>query len=843
MVLSLLLSYGADPRIAEKHGATAEQIAAQNGFLEAADLLHSYSLKLDQAAILYEEEHPDEAGSVSGSSRSGHARHRTGGSSLRSLGGLRRKHSSRHRHELEPMQVQAQRSFDALATKFAHHAHRAASSSSTSVNSLRGLTPFASSSQISLGATDTSLLAATAATTGLAQARRRPSLPGSAAVRPALSGSADSLRVRSSTIGSGPTPRQIATVGTWRTAEPGGSASPHEDAELAERRRSMEVNRPLRQDSMQSGLPTLASLDLSARTLGGRRSMDDPDPTPTETRASTALGGPVSPTRPGPPQRFYRPRQSSALSKGSFTGRRPSIDEDDEHAERVFEDESPPPGLATADAPRPNRPRAVSNPDSRSPLQQQLHATQYRPPRSRESSANNESPTAARAAALAATTLAVPATNPSSGDTRARSNSASTDASYTVSSSSHESTWSGPTFSTASTSTAPTTAPPHSPSKRIRAPVPDVGGYFKQPLDLTNRRQLGPLYEANSPGITLGPRSAPRDDPAPTNGDQSERSRARSGKDMDALGVLTTQAIATRADGGPNVKNLKEQLAAYGKTLRAERELEANRHGKAATGGYTFETISTSASKGEHARHSLDARIVPLTFHATAVRNAASPSAATKGRSSLLPPSPTRSRRSHSPGSTIQQQRSPRQGDSLTLLASGSSSAAAALPVTGPTAKTRALESTRAASPTSTRSGSKDSAAAAPEATEAPVLGQGPGGVSFVSVQPPPQSRHLHHAQHYGHHHHHQLPHGNGGSHSRNGSKTTRSSDQSQSDRDLASVNSGGAISNAPVSTRKEVEEERRRREEEEQKVPKAMRTVPGRSGFSVRKLFGSGAK
>lgn len=155
------------------------------------------------------------------------------------------------------------------------------------------------------------------------------------------------------------------------------------------------------------------------------------------------------------------------------------------------------------------------------------------------------------------------------------------------------------------------------------------------------------------------------------------------------------------------------------------------------------------------------------------------------------------------------------------------------------------MDQVRASSPSSTRSGSTKSVSTATEAVPAlrgdsqPVLGQGHGGVSFVGIQSPGRNSH---------HHHHRRPDGSyppeaARTGSRPTTSGTRSSDRSQSDRDLASVASGGGDSSSsyagPISTRNGVEEERRRREQEAQKVPKAMRTVPGRTGF-VRKLFGS---
>lgn len=627
LILSLLLSYGADPRVPEKHGATAEQMAAQNGFLDAADLLHSYCVKHDQAAA----EANGGNGRVASSSSARSHRHDSTGSG-RTFAGLRRKSSA---SSGSTPAMQAQRSLDALATKFAHHAHRASSSSSLSVNSLRGLTPLASSSQISLGAADGP------APLGPVPVRRRPSLPGGT-MQPVLEVANDG-RVRAATFsGTNGSGQQafMSTAFTTNAPQAPEQVADEEDAavERAERRRSMDVNRPWRQDSFQTGLPTLASLDMAS--LPALTDLTaDPDQTPTD--AKTALlpaSAPTSPTRTLPQQRFYRPRQSSGLSRGSFTGSRGSIEEDPET--RVFEDdELPPVGEPSATAPdetttttKPNRPRAVSNPDSRSPLLQHLHATQYsgaRSSRSRENSHSETTPPAKQGQ-----NLAVPNPTPTratQSDGRARSNSASTDASYTVStSSSRDSTWSGPTFSTASTSTAPTTAPPHSPTKRTKTSTtvtPDVGyfGAATTALDLSNRRRhLGPLYEAHSPGIATTRSTTTRTEEAvsSTTNDHEPKTRAQARSrvkkaERELMGSLAP-ASASASSGSTSVqretvsapKSLKDQLAAYGKSLRAERDLvekeerERQRHVKSpAASGYTIETISTSGvAKGEPER-------------------------------------------------------------------------------------------------------------------------------------------------------------------------------------------------------------------------------------------------
>lgn len=584
-------------------------MAAQNGFLDAADLLHSYAVKLDRAADT------SGAGDRNVPTRVEPQKPPSKGTSLRSFGGLRRKSSSAVGTALH-----AQRSLDALATKFVHHAHRA-SSSSLSVNSIRGLTPLASTSQISLGAADAfAPPPPPAASSSTLPNHRRTSLPG-APMRPLLEVGHDG-RVRAATLGAGgdSSGPRVSMSTEWTPTsrdESEDESDPAVAAERAERRRSMEVNRPLRQDSFQTGLPTLASLDM-AGLPSLDHSTDDPDPTPVETRP------PVSPTMRTPSQsagassssqqRFYRPRQSSGLSKGSFTDSRPSLDEDREG--RVFEDDDVPDEVGTM--PTPTRPRAVSNPDSRSPLLQHLHATQYpgpRSPRPREPTSETNPATQPKQGAHLAVPPA-PSTQAYGADAgRTRSNSTSTDASYTISSTS-SSAWSGPTtFSTATTSTAPTTAPPHSPTKRTKATTasPDLGYFGAAAIDLSNRRHLGPLYEANSPGIVTGARppttmrSEEAPDPAPKTRAQA-RSRVKKAE-RELLGSLApgssvsagaSSVLRETSSTAAVSQSLKDQLAAYGKSLRAERDLvekeERDRQRSGKLSGYTIETISSTKS-------------------------------------------------------------------------------------------------------------------------------------------------------------------------------------------------------------------------------------------------------
>ncbi|GAA5883853.1 hypothetical protein JCM3774_005799 [Rhodotorula dairenensis] len=835
-------------------------MAAQNGFLDAADLLHEYAVKLDRAEA--------ESSTAAGRASDPQKPH---GKGLRSFGSLRRKSSS----SMTGNALHAQRSLDALATKFAHHAHRA-SASSLSVNSIRGATPLAMSSQISLGAAEGFAPQPPASVATSSTANRRGSLPGSA-MRPLLHVSNDG-RVRAATLGGGScvsmSPARHTKTATRDELE--DENDPALAAERAERRRSMEVNRPLRQDSFQTGLPTLASLDMacSQPTL---ETADAPESTPVPVRppVSPTMRATSLPAGAGGP-RFYRPRQSSGLSKGSFTGTRPSLDEDPEG--HVFEDDEALAPTApnattptTAYATAANRPRAVSNPDSRSPLLQHLHATQYSGPRSARSREASGESSPATALPKQGSQLAVPPstqanTNYAGVDAagRTRSNSTSTDASYTVSTSSSRdsSAWSGPTtFSTASASTAPTTAPPHSPTKRTNATIAAVpdGGYFGvSAIDLSNRRHLGPLYEANSPGIGIVTGARPARSEGANDPEPQRRAQTRSRVKKAERELLDSHALVSSASVGPNPvlretasssaavpKSLKDQLAAYGKSSREE-DRDRHRYVKRSTPtGYTIETISSTKGRPD----------VWSSAEASKTWTAGSTHpGSTGGR--RQPPSPTRSHQSRSPGSSAPA--TPRAGRSPREASTAHFANPAAVPAP---AKARShLDQVRASSPSSMRSGSNRSVSIVETVPPAPlmqtrdasILGQGHGGVSYVGVLPKTHHQHHHQQQQQKqqqqHRHHSSSP--TEAAHTRNGGRptsVTRSSDKSASDRgDLASVaRSGGettstsSYSGPPISTRNGVKEEQRRREEEEQKMPKAMRTVPGRTGF-VRKLFGS---
>ncbi|GAA6041380.1 hypothetical protein JCM8097_007694 [Rhodosporidiobolus ruineniae] len=951
-IIKLLLTYGADPRIAEKHGVTPDQLAVQNGHDEAAALLRSWAPPPPSNSSAAGED--DDVASLL-STRS----------SLRNLGGRVGK------KRLASGVLHPQRSFDALATKL----HQHAAASSTSIHSLASLasstahlSPNPSSSQISLGAVHPTSLSAPGSPSAGASVSRRVSLPSSSS-----SSAGGSRKHRSgSASGWGGTTRRPSLPSVWEKAahpraairnalgmtssrekggdgmgaelgKAGGSSrgslassiwdgrsaveedeaegegeyvdeegeegeDEQQGAELAERRRSMEVHRPLRQDSFQGAL---ASLSLSSHT---------PQPPPAPPPAPAPAPAPVSKSgqpvvvpalaRAASQHQFYRPRQSSQLSTQSFSGRRPSVDVDPEdgaeqhQAERregdVFED-SPPPSTQAS----PSRPRAFSNPlhgagggatGQRSPLLQQVQFAQqqaapvrerererYREPSGASLSSATEAtsrPSTAGTAgtaggALADSEFSSSAENDSGGSgasrprpapanladvrrgwtlqappspssasassaalaaaaARNRSNSASTDGaatrfSFTTSSSPDDrSTRSGPSLSTYTASTAPTSVAPSSPG-----PIPARAGQGVA-------KRLAPLYEGaavgGSGGVGLGvvrptgyaSAAGGRGDDDP-DGPVTSRAQARKRVQQAERELLrfnpSSASLASNGSGtssrsgsiGGTGLSLKDQLAAYGKSLRVERDLaereEREKRRKAgdgggAAGGFTLETIGTSSKAPAH------------LLAKSASSFAASPAgrAPPSSLSGLLPPSALStpsSKHAFSPSST------PRASSTVSEIPHD-----AALPATKDLSPAALPPPARTASPTSTRSGKSSSVPLPPSAPPVPVLGHGPGGVSFVPVQAPSSvgggsssSPHTHHTHKKSH------------------------SDRSHSDKGGTSITSGSAAAagggKAPT-TRVQIEEDRKRREEMEGKVPRAVRTVPEKKR-GLRKLFGGG--
>ncbi|KAJ8293216.1 Hybrid signal transduction histidine kinase K [Rhodotorula toruloides] len=924
-ILHLLLSYGADPRIPEKAGITPEQIAVSNGHLDAAEVLRGWADVLD--AQQSAQQAGGGAGKKGGSARS---------LSLRdpAAGGAGAPPSTRTRSLSTAASVlHPQRSFDRLATKLVQSAHtaqlpfthvRGLTSSSSSLSSAAAYaTPSASTSQISLGAVGgplgmqiqggngsswsvasstagggaggssssapstrrlsfTSLRSGNGAanggaakdpTAGATPRTRRPSLPSvwekagrpGAAIRQAFGLSSAS----SSGAPASPAPAAAAEEDSHPSAD---ELSEQDRTERAERRRSLEVHRPLRQDSFVGTLAVQAESPRlrveyddegdEARTPLATRAPELP--LPPQQPASTTGGSTIGPLTRAASHHFYRPRQSSNLSKGSFSGRRPSMDEEEggsggaeqekegEVSAGVFEDEpSPPTTAVSSPVTSPNRRRALSNPNpqsgSRSPLLQQVHFNQHQQLQlrakedgtvglsaSRPSTEDAEDgdgdeedevgmlrPMQAYPTYDARRAFAPPS---SAGDDTARTHDATgrnrSNSASTRFSSSPGSTYSGPTFSTyaPSASTAPTSVAPSSPGTKAKARVERAHEATATP-GMTSQRSLGPLYESRAVQSSLTTSVAP-----PRTGEGSDeedkpktRAQARSRvqkAERELLGFNSPpSSSATDAKSAGSGKSLKDQLAAYGRSLKAERELverEEREKAKARSAGYTIETISTSAKTPTPA----SAQQQPVA--------AASPAIpawrAIPHVDRLVPPSP--GRRSVSPGATSS---TPRRRPSRDLDSSNPSSAKTTPP------KSSITESKRASSPTSTRSGSNKSSSTT-MAGGAAVLGSGPGGVSFVEVQPARADGH----HHYHHHHHaHAQP------------RTSRS-DKSHSDgrgggaTSTLSAASMGATAAGKISIRDQVEVDRRNKDEQEQRIPKAARTAPQKKA-GLKRFFGGG--
>ncbi|GAA5938768.1 uncharacterized protein JCM15063_004863 [Sporobolomyces koalae] len=640
-IIKLLLSYGANPTAAEKHGLTPETIALEQGYVEAADALRTWQPLVPERGGI-----SDDAASIRSKA------------SLRSLGKKR----------LHP-----QRSFDAIATKISQHAshpHLPGLHSSPSVASLSSLgsssvSPNASSSQISLGAAtgpSSSALSALVAphrrsslshpSLGLvkdaALAPRRPSLPSvwekaahpRATIRQALGMSkiahkdadrralAEAIASRSS-LGSVMGEEYALEEEDEDDLEGQGE---DEAREKEERRRSMEVHRPLRMDSFtkieqiplsapstQSSLSTaeLESLNSTTSTLRADRS-------PTLSRAPSASK-----------HELYRPRMSSQLSMGSDGGEgeiKPSPSEADDSREKT-----------------PSRQRAVSNPqpESRSPLFQQLQknlleesaatspflyssssatpspassrrpstgataaladhelssegshemgalsrptaadvrkafAIEYHQGRQRAESLASSTSSLSRPAAPPASVAPVPLTPISAVQARADANRHRSDS--TASSLSTNSFFGAQSnFSYAGTaSTAPTSVAPSSPGTRVE----QFPGPGKNRMPST----LAPLYESLKPSapptdVAFGSSNSSTIDNStekePLSGITRAQARSRVQKaERDLLSYQTSSSRASNASSG-NVSgaskpSLRDQLALYGKSLAIEREVVA----------------------------------------------------------------------------------------------------------------------------------------------------------------------------------------------------------------------------------------------------------------------------
>ncbi|GAA6021699.1 hypothetical protein JCM10207_008547 [Rhodosporidiobolus poonsookiae] len=959
-IAKLLLSYGADPRVAEKHGITPEMIAVQNGHVATADALRSFApvFGAEDPEAEYNDDEADVASLASGSASGRSIR----GLSLSSApssksGGKSKRRLSTHVHLPTSLSLHPQRSYDALAQKLHHsaHAHAGRLASSPSLQSLASSlasagagSPNPSTSQISLGAVGGLALDGpsgpagdagggggtgklrrashsdgSASGSGASGTRaRRPSLPSvwekaahpRAALKHALGMSA--LKGRSqaeagAVAAEAGSSRASVASSLWGSATTGVEEEEEEEAragedeqdgaEVAERRRSLEVHRPLRQDSFQGG-------------AGGTIEEDPPPSSPTPT-PSTAFQTqpPLSPraipalARAASQHQFYRPRQSSQLSTQSFSGRRPSLDEEaspqpgaDGDGE-VFED-SPPPSQQAS----PSRPRAFSNPVPglpypRSPLLQQVHSTSASsaspsaPPsaRSREPSAasldtapstttpGSSRPSTAGGGALGDTELssaessgasrvrnppppalgdvrrawAQQAAQPQQQQARDRSNSASTDSSMAFTRFSSSPTGSSfenggaggagggggggwayvPAYGQGlgyayapSTSTAPTSVAPSSPGAGARAafPAPPGGG-----TGGTGKRGLAPLYEG---GARITPAlGAAGEEKEPTTRAQARKRVQQAERELLAFNP-SSSSLASSSPGGGGAgsqksgasssatggRSLKDQLAAYGRSLRVEKELaekeERERAGAGRKGGYTFETIGTSSKAPAAFLHPPSAATSASTTPVAVPTWRAVPSS-----DRLVPPP------AHLYSASGKRSASPSQSRRASKEDGGASNASKT-PTATPPKDTAASSATvgavpaRAHSPTSIRSGKT----LAP--SSAPVLGQGPGGISFVSVQAAASSS------------------ANGAAHHARASR----SDRSHSDKGGSSISGSGGVgsglgsaaasANGKISTREQIEEDRRRREEIEGKVPRAVRTAPEKKK-GLRRLFGGG--
>ncbi|BGP18719.1 hypothetical protein JCM10213v2_006785 [Rhodosporidiobolus nylandii] len=816
-VINLLLSYGADPRLAEKHGITPEAIALQNGHADAVAALRAWAPPP-----------PSSSGrSGGGEDEDDVASLLSTRSSLRNLSlGIGGKGKGKKR-------LHAQRSFDALATRLQQHA------STTSLHSLASLasiasgggSPNPSSSQISLGAALPSFsLSPNSSSSSTTSVSRRISLPArprrhTAAADRDASGSARRPSLPSVwEKASHPRAALVSALGMTAgkqgkgRADTGGEEAEKgrdgleddveedeeaESVEGEERRRSMEVHRPLRQDSFQRLSPTTTteSSPVSPSSAPSSHSIP-PAPSTTATAAKTnpALVRAVS------QHQFYRPRQSSQLSTQSFSRRRPSVDDTASAGGSpnavlgggggggaVFED-SPPPSASTS----PARPRALSTPlppphlqqlqpcDSRSPLLQHAqlnHAVSSvrarepsgsstiengtaTPASSRPSTAGNgflgdeelsSAESSSQAGGSAASRTRVPPASASSAfsaaaaaQARARSNSASTDSSLPLSS-----TRSGPTYSQYSYSTAPTSVAPSSPGIVARAFAPPAveGG-------------LAPLYESRAPPLGMRPNTGHGSDEEPPMS-RAQAQRRVNEREAQLLAFKPSSSAASSSTGGKSGegRSLKEQLAAYGRSLRVERELaEREEKQREQAGGYRFETIAsakaspaaTSAAGNAASVAVEDADHRPATW-----RFPCTPSLANFDQEweKLVAPRPP------------------------------------SCPRPGPT-----------------------------------VLGQGPGGVSFVGIQAVTHSALRAHSS--------APPAASSSSSQPRTSRSDRSSSGGGGRNDGSSAASQGGAG-AKVTTKEQVEQDRLAKLEAERKVPRAVRTVPDKRKGGLRRLFG----
>ncbi|GAA5954658.1 hypothetical protein JCM21900_006094 [Sporobolomyces salmonicolor] len=264
--------------------------------------------------------------------------------------------------------------------------------------------------------------------------------------------------------------------------------------------------------------------------------------------------------------------------------------------------------------------------------------------------------------------------------------------------------------------------------------------------------------------------------------------------------------------------SLKEQLAAYGRSLAIERELEAKerkeeeegkrgRKDDAANAGYRIETIGTSAkpaSKLSAASSSSASPSPPIpTWRAIPIADRLMP-----------PPAHTHGYRSVSPSSaSLASAPTPKQRwkhpSPSHAPAPGPSSTSAAVSPNESSPQLDKPSHRRPSTPTSASSSTVSHGHYAPSGGGGAVLGTGMHGVQFVAASPP---------THHSSSHAHRSGGGGGG----------------RSDKSGTSIASHGTGNK--VSVRDQIEEERREQEEREKSVPRAVITAPGLVGREKKK-------
>ncbi|GAA5859354.1 hypothetical protein JCM1840_004576 [Sporobolomyces johnsonii] len=390
------------------------------------------------------------------------------------------------------------------------------------------------------------------------------------------------------------------------------------------------------------------------------------------------------------------------------------------------------------------------------------------------------------------------------------------------------------TFSYApSASTAPTSVAPSSPGARA-----EYFGKGRMPGGLE------PLYETARPQMQMQARRLEAV-PSPSSlstaalsslgsGDSSNqahpttRAQARSRVQKAERDLLSYKPASSSSASSPNGTgggrarasgpSLKEQLAAYGRSLAIERELEAKerreeegkrgRKDGAANEGYRIETIGTSAKppKPSAASSSSPTPSPPIpTWRAIPTVDRLMP-----------PPAHTHGRRSVSPSSaSLASAPTPKQRCSKDPSPFSGPAPSSASTVASPNETSPQLDKPshrRASTPTSASGSTVSNGHYAPSSGGGTVLGTGMHGVQFVAASPP---------AHHSSSHAHRSGGGGGGGGGR-------------SDKSGTSIASHGTGNK--VSVRDQVEEERREQERREKSVPRAVITAPGLVGREKKK-------